>query len=63
MANSKRPKIVKDEHLEFLDDLREEGSVNMFGAAPELAVEFGMNKNDARAILVYWMDTFGEEDR
>ena len=58
-----RPKIVKDEHLTFLDELRETGAINMFGAAPYLAEAFEMNKQEARRVLRYWMETFGEESR
>ena len=58
-----RPKIVKDEHLTFLDELRETGAINMFGAAPYLAEAFEMNKQEARRVLMYWMETFGEELR
>lgn len=56
----RRPAIVTDAHLEYLDKLREAGPVNMFGAAPILADEFGLDKRDARTVLVYWMDSFKE---
>jgi hypothetical protein len=49
-----------DEHLEFLDGLRESGVTNMFGARPYLVEEFGLSKADASAILSEWMRTFGE---
>jgi uncharacterized protein YciI len=62
-ATVKRPDYVTDEHLEFLDELREGGSINMFGAAPELADEFDITKQDARKILSYWMESFGNEGR
>lgn len=55
-----RPSIVTDEHLTFLDDLRESGEVNMFGARPELIDEFDLSKQDAKAVLSYWMQSFGE---
>ena len=32
MSESKRPDIVKDEHLEYLDGLRKSSVTNMFGA-------------------------------
>lgn len=56
-----RPNIVKDEHLTFLDSLRESGITNMFGARPYLIEEFGVSKSDASKVLSYWMDTFGKE--
>ena len=61
MAN--RPEVVTDEHLEYLDELRESGETNMFGAAPYLQQEFGMDKKEARVITQYWMASFGEDDR
>ncbi len=51
-----RPEIVTDDHLEWLDDLREEGSINMFGARPGLAGAFGLDKNESSEILRYWME-------
>jgi hypothetical protein len=48
------------EAFEFLNDLRRDGSVNMFGAAPVLAEEFGLEKREARTIVTKWMDNFNE---
>jgi len=56
-----KPTFVTDEHLNYLDDLRESGETNMFGAAPYLIDEFpDLNKYDARSVLSYWMKTFSE---
>ncbi len=55
-----RPSIVDDEHLEYLDDLRESGVTNMFGAGPYLSREFGLDDDDARTIVAYWMRSFRE---
>ena len=61
MAEIQRPDYVKDEHLEFLDELRDSGDTNMFGARPYLMNEFwDLTKQEAAAILTYWMGTFGE---
>jgi hypothetical protein len=57
----KRPQFVKDEHLEFLDHVREAGYTNMFGAAPYLIEEFlDLNRFQAKEILMYWMKSFEE---
>lgn len=56
-----RPEIVKNEHLAFLDALRESAVTNMFGAGQYLVLKFGLSKKDARAVLVYWMESFGGE--
>jgi hypothetical protein len=55
-----KPEIVKDEHLEYLDDLRESGVTNMFGAAPYVQECFDLTKNEARSILGYWMESSEE---
>ena len=55
-----KPEFVTEEHLEYLDDLRESGATNMFGAAPYLMDEFGLDKREARAVLSYWMTSFSE---
>lgn len=41
--------------FQFLDDLREDGSVNMFGAAPVLQEVFEMTKAEAREVLTEWL--------
>jgi hypothetical protein len=45
-------------HLIWLDDLRESGATNMFGAAPFLAEAFGLTTTEARGILQEWMTSF-----
>ena len=56
-----KPEYLKDEHLSYLDELREAGTVNMFGAAPTLMTYYDyLTKEEARKILAYWMDTFSE---
>ena len=47
------------EHFAFLDDLRESGITNMFGAASFLQDEFAdLSKSEARVILAMWMEDF-----
>ncbi len=60
MSESKRPDIVTDAHLEYLDELRESGDTNMFGAGEYVEEEFGLSKKSAKEILMYWMSSFGE---
>jgi hypothetical protein len=54
-----RPEFVTDERLQFLDELRESGEINMFGAAPYLSNIFDLSEQEARKTLTYWMQTFG----
>jgi hypothetical protein len=49
---------IEEEHLKFLDELRESGVTNMFGATPFIEEEFGLNHDRSVEILVYWMRTF-----
>ena len=58
-----RPEFVKNEHLAFLDGLRDSGSINMFGATSVIEDAFDVPYTDARGILVYWMKTFGKDDQ
>jgi hypothetical protein len=60
---SERPEGITQEHLDFLDEVREGGGINMFAAARPIQGRFGVDYNEAKRILKYWMDTFGEEDR
>jgi len=60
-TKEERPDFITDEHLEFLDDLRESGAPNMFGARPYLIAEFPeLQPKQAGEILSYWMKTFGD---
>lgn len=61
MSNKElRPEGLEDEHLEYLDRLRESGVTNMFGASKYLEDEFGLNRKDSGLYLQYWMRTFSE---
>ena len=53
-----REELVK--HFRFLDELRESGAVNMFGAPPVLAEAFGLSDADAKAIWSRWASTFAK---
>lgn len=52
-----KPSGVTDEHLEYLDELRESGRTNMFGAVPFLQNEFDLDRAEAEEILAYWMQS------
>jgi len=49
---------MTQEQKEYLDELRESGETNMFGAGQYLVWEFGLDKNEARKVLGEWMDSF-----
>ena len=50
----------REEMFEFLDDLRESGKTNMFGATPYVQQAFGLSLSDACEVLAEWMETFSE---
>jgi hypothetical protein len=66
-----KPYWIEEENLEaalvFLDDLRESGITNMYGARPYLQ-EWWMDEyvldeltdKEAAEVLVYWMKTFSK---
>lgn len=58
-ATVERPTFVRDDHLEYLDDLRGAGELNMMGAAPYLRARFHyLSYREAIKTLGYWMMTF-----
>lgn len=56
MEKESRNKRVKIETIfEFLDELRDSGKTNMYGAVPYLTETFGMNNMVAKSLLKQWM--------
>jgi|TARA_B110000908_G_C9863453_1_gene275131 hypothetical protein len=47
---------LKSQVFTFLDDLREEGSINMFGAPREVRDAFGLTRNVAMDIFTAWTE-------
>ena len=55
------PDLLTDEHLEYLDNLRDSGVTNMYGAGAYLEVDFPeLGRREAREIVGYWMQTFSD---
>jgi len=52
---------IEKEAMQYLNRLRDSGVTNMFGAAPYVQEEFGLDRAEARRILTLWMDNFNEE--
>ncbi len=53
---------IQNKVYNFLDNLRESGEVNMFGATEDLMHEFPfMDKRKARGYLMTWMQNFGKD--
>lgn len=47
---------MTDKYTTFLDKLRASGKVNMYAAGAELERKYGLDREQARAILLRWMD-------
>lgn len=53
-----QPEKYNERHARFLNELRDSGAVNMFGASPILQQTFpGLTRNEAMEIVAYWMHT------
>jgi|APGre2960657373_1045057.scaffolds.fasta_scaffold52789_5 hypothetical protein len=53
---------TEQEILEYLNDLRNSGATNMFGALPYLTAEFpNETKQECKRCLMLWMNNFNEE--
>jgi hypothetical protein len=48
----------KQEYFEYLDMLRESGEANMFGAGVYLQSAFGLNRYNAKDIVLEWMRNY-----
>lgn len=49
------------DYFDYLDDLRESGETNMFGAGPYLMREFGIGRAESHLVLSAWTKTFDGE--
>ena len=49
---------MKEMYFEYLDQLRESGAINMFGALPYLQESFDLDRYEAKDVLMEWMQTF-----
>ena len=46
------------EHKEYLEQLRDSGVTNMWGASPYLAKRFKIDEKEAGEILIEWIKSF-----
>ena len=46
----------------YLELLRRSGETNMYGAAPYLEAAFGLSRNEAKKILIDWMENYNPDD-
>jgi hypothetical protein len=46
-------------YFEMLNELRESGTMNMFGAPKWLQENFDLSKTEAREVFMAWTESFG----
>lgn len=51
---------IQKEAFEFLNDLRESGQINMFGATSHLEEHFGYTREQCKTLLKEWMEQYGK---
>jgi len=51
---------MKEDVFEYLEELRESGETNMFGATGYLVETFEISKNMARKFLLDWMESYND---
>ena len=64
---NKKVKLIQDTFLDetifsYLDELRDSGVTNMFGAGKYLEQDFGMKKTVAKEYLLKWMGGYHERN-
>lgn len=57
---NKKPEGMTEEHFTYLDELRESGETNMFGAGAYVERRFCVSSATANKFVSHWMETFGE---
>lgn len=64
VPNPNRPEEIAGvslwEAYMYLDELRESGETNMYGAGPYLCEEFGISKRESHQILQVWTEDFSK---
>lgn len=47
-------------YFAFLNDLRDSGEINMWGASPYLEAEFGLDRREAKQVFLNWIQSFNK---
>jgi hypothetical protein len=53
---------LEERHRRFLNDLRNRGVTNMYGAGPYLVREFGVTRQESHDLLQQWMEQYEGDD-
>jgi len=49
---------LKEQVFGFLDAFRETGHINMFGSGPLVQEAYGVDRHQAKELVLEWMETF-----
>lgn len=49
---------MDEKYFKYLERLRKSGVTNMFGATPYLMKEFDLEEQEAKKILLFWMENY-----
>jgi len=58
MTNKPKSEYTTKEVYDYLDELRDSGITNMFGAGTYLQEKFDITKYEANRYLINWMETY-----
>lgn len=62
MAKQTRKTTDQEKQVfEYLNELRESGITNMFGASPYIQNQFAIEENESMKLLSLWMNNFNED--
>lgn len=57
---TRKTTVQEKKALEYLNDLREGGTVNMFATTGMIQIKFSVEKHEARRLLGLWMKNFND---
>ena len=60
-VNERKTTDEEKEVFLYLNDLRDSGVVNMFGATPYISDEFGLGKRESQKLLNLWMKNYNND--
>lgn len=52
---------LKEEIFEYLNNLRDSGITNMYGAGRYIQEDFGLDAKESRQYLLDWMESFNKK--
>lgn len=57
-VSAKYAKFNQDRIFSYLNDLRDSGVTNMFGASKYIERDFNMSRSESTKVLVKWMENY-----